>query len=302
VKRVISVSLGSSKRDHTVETEILGQPFRIERRGTDGDTEKAIALFKELDGQVDAFGLGGTDLYLYAADKRFVLKSAEKFVKAVRKSPIVDGSGLKNTLERKVINHLQSSGKYDFRGKKALIVCAADRFGMAEAMAKAGAQMTYGDLIFTLGIPIPLHSLNTLKNIATVIMPVVSRLPFEWLYPTGEKQEKVQAGSKFNKYYHAADIVAGDFHLIRRFMPARLDGKVIITNTVTKEDVALLKERGVQTLITTTPELEGRSFGTNVMEGVLIALTGKPPMKVTPADYEELIDRIGFLPRIEHLN
>jgi len=33
-------------------------------------------------------------------------------------------------------------------------------------------------------------------------------------------------------------------------------------------------ERGVAYLVTTTPRLEGRSFGTNVLEAMLIALAG----------------------------
>ena len=59
MKRVLSISLGSSKRDHVVETRILGEDFLIERRGTDGDKKKAYQLFTELDGQYDAFGIGG---------------------------------------------------------------------------------------------------------------------------------------------------------------------------------------------------------------------------------------------------
>ena len=35
MRRVVSVSLGSSKRNKTHEVEILGEMFRIERIGTD---------------------------------------------------------------------------------------------------------------------------------------------------------------------------------------------------------------------------------------------------------------------------
>jgi len=65
MKRVISVSIGSSKRDHYVETEIMGEKFVIERIGTDGSIEKAIDLIQNIDGKVDAIGMGGIDsLYL----------------------------------------------------------------------------------------------------------------------------------------------------------------------------------------------------------------------------------------------
>src|SRR4030067_967209 len=50
MKRAVSVSIGSSKRDKAVETELLGQAVRIERIGTDGDMEKAAQLYRERDG------------------------------------------------------------------------------------------------------------------------------------------------------------------------------------------------------------------------------------------------------------
>ena len=43
MKRAVSVSLGSSERDKKVEVELLGEMVSIERMGTDGDIEKAIA-------------------------------------------------------------------------------------------------------------------------------------------------------------------------------------------------------------------------------------------------------------------
>nr|WP_245523188.1 quinate 5-dehydrogenase [Thermosediminibacter oceani] len=297
---MMSVSLGSSKRNHKVEINILGEDFIIERVGTDGDKKKAIELIREYDGRVSAFGLGGIDLYLWAGNRRYIIRDALHFANAAKISPVVDGSGLKNTLERRVIEYLQRENLVEFRGKKVLVVSATDRFGMAEALEKTGAAMTYGDLIFALGIPIPLHSLRTIDILARIIIPVVARLPFEMIYPTGEKQESTK--SKYGRFFEEADIIAGDFHYIKRYLPSKIPGKVIITNTVTSEDVKMLAERGASMLITTTPELEGRSFGTNVMEAVLVSLSQKPYKELTPRDYEELLDKLAFLPRIEKLN
>ncbi len=299
LKRVVSVSLGSSKRNHKVNTKILGEEFSIERVGTDGDMQKAIKTIEELDGQVDAFGMGGIDLYVVAGKKRYVLRDAIPIAKAAKKTPIVDGSGLKNTLERRVIKHLSQSG-YSFEGKKVLMVSAVDRFGMAEALVEEGAKLTMGDLLYTIGLPFPIYSLRTLDYIARVLGPIVSKLPFSMLYPTGSKQE--ENTPKYTKYFEEADIIAGDFHFIRRYMPEDMKGKDIITNTVTNADKELFRERGIRTLITTTPELEGRSFGTNVMEGVLVAASGKPVETLTVQDYNDVLDRIGFEPRIEELN
>lgn len=300
MKHVVSISLGSSKRDHRVEAEFLGEKFLIERIGTDGDMNRAIQMIRDLDGKVDAFGMGGIDLYLVAGERRYAIREAKKIASAARITPIVDGSGLKNTLERRVITYLQEELGWPLAGRRALVVSGVDRFGIAEALWDAGCRTTYGDLIFAVGIPIPIHSLSTLRMIARLLLPLISQLPFKYLYPTGEKQEKVT--TKYENYYRENEIIAGDFHFIREYMPPELPGKIIVTNTVTKDDLEMLRERGVAVLVTTTPELQGRSFGTNVMEGVLISLLGKRVGEVTPDDYSGLLDRLQLKPRVEFLN
>jgi len=297
MKRVVSVSLGSAKRDHKVEVELLGQKFMVERIGTDGDMKKAMELIRNLDGEVAAFGLGGIDLYIYAGSRRYMIRDAAKLAQVAQKTPVVDGSGLKNTLERKVITYLRETG-LDFKGVPVLMVCGVDRFGMAEALTQSGANLTCGDLIFALGIPVPIHSLSSLNMLARVVAPIITKLPFKYLYPTGEKQEKIKP--EHHKYYEQAEIIAGDFLFIKKYMPENLKGKIIITNTVTSQDVELLRTRGVKTLITTTPELNGRSFGTNVMEALLVALADKKS-GLSPEEYDELLDKINFKPRVQNL-
>lgn len=300
MKTVLSVSIGSSTRDHSVKTEILGEQFTIERKGTDGDMKKAIEMIKEYDGKVDAFGMGGIDLYLFGGNKRYIIKDALPLKEAAQISPIVDGSGLKNTLERKVIKHVKDSKIIDLVGKKVLVVCAMDRFGMAESLEEAGCKVTCGDMIFALGIPKKINSLRTLYRIARILAPIACKLPFEMIYPTGKKQEAY--ANKYHRFFYEADIIAGDFLYINRYMPDNMTGKIIITNTVTAQDIKRLKEAGVSILITTTPEYQGRSFGTNVMEGIIVVLAGKGKEELTPGEYEAYLDKTGIKPRIEYLN
>lgn len=295
MKHVVSVSLGSSKRDHVAETEMLGEKIRIERRGTNGDLRAVVNLVRQLDGKVDAFGMGGIDLYLFAGERRYVLRDARRIQEAARVTPMVDGSGLKNTLERRVIRQFENEHG-PIAGKKVLMTAAVDRFGMAEALVECGCAMTFGDLIFSLGVPVPLHTLAKLHTLARVIMPPLSLMPFKLIYPTGHKQDVIRP--KHRRYYDEADIIAGDFLFIRRYMPETLKGKIIITNTVTMQDLSELEQRGVRMVITTTPELGGRSFGTNVMEAALVAVSGRSPADLRPADYESLLDQLAFKPRV----
>ena len=152
--------------------------------------------------------------------------------------------------------------------------------------------------MFTLGLPVPLFRERSVRALAAVIMPVAGRLPFQWVYPTGEKQE--ERLPRWEKYYRRASVIAGDFLLIKRHMPDVLPGKIIITNTTTAEDVAMLREAGIKYLVTTTPVFEGRSFGTNMLEAALVAAAGKGRV-LTHDELNSLIDRIGLEPQLREL-
>ncbi len=300
-KRVVSVSLGSSSRDHRFETDVLGQHIVVERIGTDGDVRRAKHLLEELDGKVDALGLGGTDLYLRAGDRSYLIRETAGLVRNIRKTPFVDGGGLKASWERWLItDYLPNRKGLSFRGRKVVLVSSVDRYGMAEAFTEAGAAVIFGDFIFALGLPIPLRSLRSVQILAALLLPWLRLAPIKFLYPTGKKQEKITP--KFGRYYRWAEVLAGDFHLIRHFMPDDLHGKVVLTQTITKTDVEELSKRGVWLLITDGPDMGGRSFATNVLQGVVVALLGRRPEEISTDEYLQTALRAGFEPRVEELN
>ncbi len=299
MKRAVSISIGSSKRNKTVEVDLLGEKVRIERIGTDGDMEKAALLYKDLDGQVDAFGVGGADLGLMVDKRWYPLYSAQKLVRFVQRTPVVDGAGLKNTLENRLAPFIDSRlGNY-IKEKKAFIVSGADRWGMSKSFLDAGYDCIFGDIMFGLGLPFYVRSERALKVLAAILLPVVGRLPFEWLYPTGEKQE--ERIPKWGKYYQWGTVIAGDLLYIKRHMPDRLDGKVIATNTTTPDDLEQFRQAGVKYLVTSTPVLDGRSFGTNMMEAALIAISGKG-RELTHDELNQLLDQLGFEPQLQEVS
>jgi hypothetical protein len=297
-KRVVSVSLGSSSRNASAELEVLGQEFILERIGTDGSMQKAAQMLSELDGQVAAFGLGGTDLHIVAGDKRYSFKDIQKLAAHAKITPVVDGGGLKHTLERMAVAQLEPV--VGWQGRKTLMVSAVDRFGMAQALAQAGAEMVYGDIIYGIGLDFPIRSLPALERTAHLVLPVITNLPFEWFYPTGAKQESAVRDWR-KKYYDWAEVVAGDTHYVKRYAPENLSGKTFLTQTITTNDVEGFKKAGLKRLIATTPKLNGRNFGNNVMEAFFVALAGKN-RALTAQEYTEYIQQLEFVPEIYDFN
>jgi hypothetical protein len=298
VKRAVSISLGSVTRDKKVTITLLGEEITIERIGTDGDVEKATRLYNELDGKVDAFGVGGIDLGLNVAGRYYPLYEAQKLVVGVRQTPIVDGGGLKHTLERGIAQFIEQEIGDQVQPKRVLITSGVDRYGSAVSFDEAGYDLILGDLGFALGIPIPIRSLRGLRAVARIIAPTAGRLPLEFLYPTGEKQEEIVP--KFGKWYAWATVLSGDCLYIKRHMPERLDGKIIATNTTTPTDVETFRQRGARYLITSTPRLEGRSFGTNMMEAAMVAVAGKG-RPLSTDELQEMLKQLDLKPTLQHL-
>ncbi len=298
-KRAVSISLGSVTRDKKVTVTLLGQQVTIERIGTNGDVNEAIRLYGELDGKVDALGVGGIDLGLTFAGRYYPLYDAQKLTAHVTKTPVVDGGGVRKTLERRVAQFLEKEIGDQIQPKRVMITAGVDRYDCALSFAEAGYELLFGDLGFALGIPIAVRSLPALHVLGRILLPVVGRLPLQMIYPTGKKQEEIIP--KFGKWYQWATVLSGDCLYIRRHMPERLDGKIIVTNTTTDADLEDFRRRGVRYLVTSTPRLDGRSFGTNMMEAAMIAASGKGRV-LTTDEIEEILQQIGFQPSIQKLN
>lgn len=298
MKRAVSISLGASDRDKTTVVELFGQPVSIERRGTDGDIERATALFTELDGQVDCLGVGGIDLWVDMIDRRYNISAAHKLIKHVKKTPVVDGAGLKTTLEAQVVDALIDAFGDSYRSGNVLLTVGVDRYGMTLAFVEKGYDVAYGDLMFSVGLPIAMRNFNSFKWMARLLAPLITKLPISVLYPTGEKQDQIVP--KFGKWYAWADVIAGDCHYIKRHMPDDLRGKTIVTNTTTSKDMELFRQRGVKVVVTSTPLLDGRSFGTNMMEAALTAVAGKN-RPLTHAELKEMIGQLNLKPTIHTL-
>ncbi len=299
MKHAVSISLGSSARNKKVEITLGDEKIIIERIGTDGDEKAARRIFAEMDGKVDAFGVGGVELYIRLGEKEYPLRSGMNMVKDVRQTPAVDGRGLKHTLEGRVMQVIEPQLDEPIAPRKAMMTLGVDRFGMAQSLVNAGFDTVFCDLMFGLGVPIPLRSLKSLQRLGRVLLPVVGLAPISMIYPTGDDQSKIVP--KYGKWFKYGSVIAGDFLYIRKHLPDDLTGQSIVTNTTTAADAELLRERGLKYLITTTPVFDGRSFGTNMLEAALTAYAGKG-RPLTDTELISLLDELGIGPTFQKLN
>ncbi len=304
-KHVISISLGSDARDYKREYQLGNETIIAERIGTNGDMKKYNELMLQYDGKVDAFGVGGADMYLRRENKRYEIRDVfKKLIKGVHKSPIVDGGGMKSTLEGRIMQYIEDKLPEEVEEDRSFLnMCAVDRWHMAESawefVGKDRKLITFGDLLWGFQLGVALHRMSAVKSLAKILLPIVCKLPFSWIYPTGEKQDVHKP--TYTKYFKRAKWIAGDFLFINRNMPHEdMEGKIIVTNTTREKDVELLKKIGIKYIITSTPRVGGVSFGTNVLEASIVALSGEKG-ELTREDYEDYLKKLKIEPTIQKL-
>jgi len=298
-KHVVSVSLGSSTRDKSVTLELGGEEIVAERRGVDGDLAAFNRLMRELDGTVDVLSVGGTEIAFHVDGEVLTFRSTAQLIEGVTRTPLVDGAGLKLTLERRVFELAPEAadaitGAAPHFGQ-AFLSIALDRWGMALAVDDVSDSVVYGDLMFSFGVPVALTSLTAVKRMAKTLVPVAGRMPLKWLYPTGDDQTVREP--KFAKHFAASDLICGDFLYIGKHAPDDLTGKTILTNTTTSTNVEWLAASGATMLITTTPRFDGRSFGTNLTEAIITAAVGSD-RSLTIDEMNAAIDDLGIRPDV----
>jgi hypothetical protein len=299
MKRAVSVSLGSPKRDKKVTIDFNGVSISVERIGTGGDAQLARRTFTQLDGQVDALSVGGIDMYVHLEGRDYPVRAALKLVQDVRQTPLVDGRMLKYALEGRLFERAKPllGGKPHFR--RAFVPFGTDRVGLISAVSRVADEVLIGDLMFMFGLPYAVRGLDSFKRLARLLLPLAGYLPITMLYPPGAREDKPTP--KFENYWRSADLIAGDMHYIYKYASQDLDGKFIVTNTTTPENIEMLRQRGVHQVLTTTPRYEGRSFGVNMMEAALTAYAGKGrPLSITELD--GLIDELELRPTLQTLN
>ena len=301
-KEIVSVSLGPSSRDYAFTAELFGEKIHVRRVGADGNVQRARELVAQFDGQVDAIGLGGMNVYFRVGNRTYTHRQIQQVASIAQTTPVVDGANLRNTLERWAIGQVAREHPGIFSHKRVFVVSGIDRYGMAQVLGTYTHQIEFGDPIFHLNLRFALRSFGQLDRYASLVLPVLCRAPYGRLCPVGREQDlRTPRGVK---HFRRAHIIAGDYAYIRRFAPEDLRGKTVITNALTAADLQDLKERGVESLITITPPFsDERPFvGTNVIEAILVSFIDRSPDQITEDDYLNLVARGELEPRVTTLN
>jgi predicted amino acid dehydrogenase len=306
VKRIISISLGSSRRDYRTQTTVHGQPIVIERFGTNRNVAHATELVQAYDGTVDAISLTGLTPVFHIGNVRYLHCKAIHVAAQACTTPVLDGRKLKATLERWTVKRAADIVPGLFRSRRVLFLSGIDRYPLAQAIAAHTSHLRFADPLVQMGVPYlpPLRSLKQLERYVSAMLPLTAFPSYRMLHRLVQRRRKEPRSHNphLEKLFNWAHIIVGDYETIYRFAPDDLRGRTIITDDPAPAEIDELRERGVTTLVTMTPPLPGeRPFvSTDVLEALVTVALGKG--EPDEAEVLDFISRNRWEPTVQHLN
>ena len=151
MKHILVIHLNSTEDTSTVS--FAGREVEIRRVGCAGDAERARALIAEADGQVDAIGLEGIPSDLQIGDVKRRYEAGAALHSAAQVTPVVDGAGVRPSLERWGVILADRAQPGIFAEKRILMVPGLNHNGLAEALARHSPAIRYGDPLVYLALP-----------------------------------------------------------------------------------------------------------------------------------------------------
>ncbi len=304
MKTIVNISLASSKDDYDFTTRFLGQDFRIQRFGTDGDTDKAADLLQEWDTRADAIGLGYIQFPYTIGPKKLVEKQTKQLYEIGRalKTPFTTGDAIRTVSHEWCIRHLQYKfGNNFFNNSRVLFLSGMINSTIAKAITEYTSNVKFCDPILEHGIPKFLNSYSDLELYAKGIHGVL-----QWV-PSKKFSDYAMPLRSLNDYIirqgvRQAHILVIPFYEFYKYTQSlglkELSGKIVITSTAYEDRIKFLANRGVDVIIDTTPKILQRVVGVSVLEALIMAALEKTPETLSNDDLLEVISGLRMDPRV----
>ena len=303
MKKILVVHPGTGSSSERVR--FLEREVEILRQGCGGDITRAEEILRAHDGRVDAIGLEGMPRRLRLAHATRVHPQGHALFECVRKTPVVDGGGVRAGLERWAIKLAERAQPGIFSQKRVLMLPGLQHVGMSDALGARAQSVRYADPAVFFGLPqiLGIGARRTAASAAPAtlngLIETVRQAP--WPAPAARVN-----GGALAKSCDWADILAGNGAMILHHGPRSLTGKTIVADSLSREEVDEFERRGASIVVTLLPPLDPEDefarHSAVTLEALLAALrrdTLRPPDEDA---YLDLMADLAWKPAIRYLD
>jgi len=298
MKKVVSVSLGSRERDYSFRSEFLGQRFQVARVGTDGDSRKAGQLLGQLRHEADTLGLGMVRDHYTVGTSRYTEGETRKLEEEARDTPVTTGRKLREIVQEWTLRTAQAELGDVFSNARVLFLSGAHSYRLASILAESTDNLSFADPIVQFGIPRLLHTLDALELYAAGSHPILRVKSGKELIPSLAPLKFFNHLFLKRAIKEAHVVVAAHYDQLAHYGREELEGKTVITSTISDERRKELAEKGVRLVLDCSIQPFAETVDLNIVEAMVMAALDKPAEDIGHDDYLEIFTDLELAPRI----
>ena len=250
-KRIVHLHLANDGLPKVSTVQLFGELFCVFSIPTNGDIDLIVSLIQKADAdpEVDAIALDGMPFELVLGRERIRHVEADKLAAAAKSTPLVDGSGVRGAFERWAIHLIQQRESGFFTRKRVLFAPGINHNGFVDGISNYTDNRRWAEPVLYYNLPSAVTSEASFRYITSRILDAAHAQPYRRIFPQAGQPARRRATAPFDW----AQIIAGDMAAIRRYAPDSLEGKIIVAECASEQDLADIRRRGAYTLITTMP-------------------------------------------------
>ncbi len=270
---ILEISFPQERRGQGYTFDMAGATFTVTSAPSQLTINQAEEMIKTAQGRFDAVALSGFALTYTVGNRYHRHRLLRKLLIEDDNAPTVvcDGIRAKDTVERLMVKRIVDILEGEITQRRILVLSCIDRWGVSEILSGMKSQVIFGDLMYNFRFGIPLFSLDQVRRVSPLIINVVTRAPLDWYFPGVRTHRRLLPRWRFAFYW--AEVIVGGMNFFKRYSPTALDGKIVISNIISSDEVEWFKSKGVSTIASLTPVICGERVSASVMEAALTLVT-----------------------------
>ncbi|MDX1735893.1 MAG: hypothetical protein R3228_16075, partial [Halioglobus sp.] len=211
--------------------------------------------------------------------------------------PITTGSKLREIVQEWTVRSAQIELGDIFNNARVVFLSGTLNYRLASIMSEFTDNLSFADPIAQFGLPNVLHTLRALELYAAGSHPILRLESSRALVPSLAPFKFVNH-LLLKRAVRDAHVVVALYDQLQHYGREELEGKTVITSTVSDERLRELADKGVRLVLDCSIQLFDETVGPNVMEAMVMAALDKPAADITHDDYLEIFTDLDLKPRL----
>lgn len=250
-----------------------GEQFHVRGLGANYDFDLALEIVKRYASECDAFALSGFILDIKVGKETYVHHMVKKIREAAQGKPVLDGNMLRKAAIPWAMKKYLEQDKHFLSNKTIAFYTGLVQWSFLPFFDEYQCHLLFGDLFFSLGIPVSIDGMKGLETFLKINAPLLSRMKLN--KKVIRDFSSYQTKNKLMQPFLDADIFFVTESQLKFTELNDLRGKTVVIDRLTEENEKKIFQAKADRILNLFPiNTHDNQLSSSVIEAILSVTRG----------------------------